>query len=66
MTTRRRIQRNRAQTTQNASFGPFVSFFLKFFCVLLLLTTVLGTIGLLEGRFDEIGPKRRVLRRLGH
>ena len=42
--------RKRAQTTHLALFGPFVSFFFfKFFCVLLSLMTVLGTIYLQEG-----------------
>jgi hypothetical protein len=54
--------RKRAQMTQDASFGPFVSYIFR---VLLLLTTVLGTIYLREGRDHENGPKRYQTRRLG-
>jgi hypothetical protein len=42
-----------------ALFGPFIIFF-HFFCILLLLMSVLGTICLREDGDDEIGPKRRV------
>ena len=56
----------RAQTTPNASFGPFVSFLFYFFRVLVLLMNVLGTIYLREGGDDENGPKRHQMRRLGH
>jgi ribosomal protein L39E len=43
-----------------------LSYVFFLFRVLLLLTTVLGTIYLWEGGDDENGPKRRVWRRLPH
>jgi hypothetical protein len=69
-------QRERAQTTLDASFGPLVRIIFYFFLFLLLTIVLLNvyrlyftkytTVREKEAGEDEEGPKRRWTRRLGH
>ena len=59
--------------TQNASFGPLVSFFCKKIAFFIFINNLTGINDILKdmdvhtrGYDEEIGPKRRETRRLGH